>query len=37
MDDNENDALQIEMNQRLSVLQNQLDYSVVYKSSNCVG
>nr|DAE02570.1 MAG TPA: hypothetical protein [Siphoviridae sp. ctmYS12] len=28
MDDNENDALQIEMNQRLSVLQNQLDYLV---------
>ena len=28
MDDNENDALQIEINQRLSVLQNQLDYLV---------
>lgn len=28
MDDNENDALQIEVNQRLSVLQNQLDYLV---------
>ena len=28
MDDNENDALQIEMNKRLSVLQNQLDYLV---------